>query len=371
MDNLSRDSAVSRRRFIAASTTAAAVALTSRRLLGAPAVQTDSKTGALPVIGDGDYRYEADHNWAKLPDKYTWQTTHNVAVDSEGLIYIIHEGVKNQPDHPSIFVFDADGNYVRSFGQQFQGGGHGLEVRNETGQDFLYVTAYKELKFFAKLDTKGEEVWRRGAPMASGLYAAEEASHPTGEWGRNRFMPTNFAFLPDGGFLLADGYGAYRVHRYNSAGEWQSSFGEPGKGPVQFDTPHGLWIDDRGDGEPLVVVADRANRRLQWRTLAGDHVRTQDGFGLPANVDRRGELLLVPDLQAEVILLNGENEVVARLGSDPAWTKEVMEMKVRVNPSKWQAGRFVHPHDACFVGDDIFVAEWVAGGRVSKLRRVS
>ena len=39
--------------------------------------------------------------------------------------------------------------------------------------------------------------------------------------------------------------------------------------------------------------------------------------------------------------------------------------------SKWHDGRFVHPHDACFgLGGDIFVAEWVSTGRVSKLKRL-
>ena len=88
-------------------------------------------------------------------------------------------------------------------------------------------------------------------------------------------MPTNFAFLPDGGFLVADGYGSYRIHRYDADGKWLSCFGEPGKEDSQFNLPHGIWIDDRGEGEPSIVVADRVNARLQWFTPAGEHVRTQ------------------------------------------------------------------------------------------------
>ncbi|MGC6425875.1 MAG: peptidase, partial [Akkermansiaceae bacterium] len=34
-------------------------------------------------------------------------------------------------------------------------------------------------------------------------------------------------------------------------------------------------------------------------------------------------------------------------------------------------GKFVHPHDACFDPEgNIFVAEWVSTGRVTKLRKV-
>ena len=37
-----------------------------------------------------------------------------------------------------------------------------------------------------------------------------------------------------------------------------------------------------------------------------------------------------------------------------------------------QNAKFVHPHDACFdVDGNILVAEWVATGRMTKLRKVS
>ena len=191
-------------------------------LAGLPTVLTAKKTDSPLVVGDGEHRYEVQHDWPQLPDKFTWQTTHNVAVDKSGCLYVIHEGKADQKDHPSIFVFDPDGQCIRSFGQQFQGGGHGIEIREDAGQEFLYVCAYQALKTFAKLDLNGETVWQKYAPMESGLYAAEEDTKPSGKWGRDRFMPTNFAFLDDGGFLLADGYGAFYIHRYDKDGKWLS-----------------------------------------------------------------------------------------------------------------------------------------------------
>ena len=74
-------SRITRRRFIA--TTAAALAV--------PRVLTAQKSDKQLVIGEGEHRYEVQHNWPQLPDKYSWQTTHNVAVDAEGLLYVIHE----------------------------------------------------------------------------------------------------------------------------------------------------------------------------------------------------------------------------------------------------------------------------------------
>ncbi len=355
----------SRRHFLATTTAAFA----------APQVLTAQKSDKQLVIGEGAHRYEVLHNWAQLPDKYQWQTTHNVAVDAEGLLYVIHEGRENLKDHPSIFVFDDKGKFVRAFGNQFQGGGHGLEVRTEGTAQFLYVTGYQQLKNFAKLTLQGEPVWEKRAPMESMLYPENEDTKPSKRWGRDAFMPTNFAFLPDGGFFVADGYGSFRIHRYDKEGKWVSMFGGPGKGDGQFDTPHGVWIDSRSGRTPSVVVADRANKRLQWFTLEGNHLKTLDGFILPANIDSHQDVLLVPDLSARITLLDKDDKVITHLGEDPAWREQVLKdgMKLRRDEKSegWVAGKFLHPHDACFdAAGNIFVAEWVHTGRITKLRKV-
>jgi len=48
------------------------------------------------------------------------------------------------------------------------------------------------------------------------------------------------------------------------------------------------------------------------------------------------------------------------------------KFQIRRDPSQWRPGKFVHPHDACFDRDgNIFVAEWVSTGRVTKLARMA
>ena len=118
----------SRRDFIKA---AGATALTS--VVAPTILHAADKTGKSNlVVGTGEYRYEVFHDWPQLPSKFSWQTTHNVAIDAEGLLYVIHEGKADLTDHPSIFVFDQKGKYVRSFGNQFQGGGH--EAQGKFGE---------------------------------------------------------------------------------------------------------------------------------------------------------------------------------------------------------------------------------------------
>lgn len=362
MTNGSSDS-ISRRQFFA--TTAAAATAT----VAAPAVLTAAKSDSRIVLGEGDHKFEVHHGWPQLPDKYKWQTTHNVALDKAQNLYVIHEGRAELKDHPSIFVFDPKGKFLRAFGSEFQGGGHGIEVREEDGEEFLYVCAYQQVKSFAKLTLKGETVWRKHAPMESGVYADGEAENPQKIWGRDRFLPTNFAFLDDGGFLLADGYGSFYIHRYDKNAKWQSCFGGPGDGNGKFATPHGIWIDRRPGGKERVVVCDRAHHTLQFLTLDGKHLETQTGYGLPANIDTWHDLMLVPELHARVTLLGEKDKVVARLGADVERIKT--EKVVRNNKKLWKDGRFVHPHDACFgENGDIYVAEWVATGRITKLKRL-
>lgn len=355
----------SRRRFLATSATAAAA-------MAMPAVITADKTGSRVITGEGDYRYEVQHHWPRLPEKFRWQTTHNVAVDRDGFLYVIHEGRRELSDHPSIFVFDPQGRYVRSFGSQFQGGGHGIEVRTEGSEQFLYVCAYQHLKTFAKLSLTGEVVWQKYAPeKETGIYAEGEATKPRKTWGRDRFLPTNFAFLPDGDFFLSDGYGSYHVHRYDRDGNFKGTFGGPGKGEGKFNLPHGIWCDRRPGREPSLVVCDRAHHTVQILGLDGEHRKTLTGFGLPANADTHENLLLIPELVARVTILDEKDEVVARLGDDVERVSADSKHKIRSDESMWKPGRFVHPHDACFDREgNIFVAEWVGTGRVTRLKRL-
>ena len=355
---------ITRRHFLNTTTATGAGISMPQLLLG-------QKSSKETIIGEGKHRFEVQHDWAKLPDKYSWQTTHNVAIDAEGLLYVIHEGHANKKDHPSIFVFDQKGKFIRAFGSQFQGGGHGIEVRTEGKDQFLYVCSYQQVKSFAKMTLEGKTVWEKYAPMESGVYRKDEDKVRVKRWGRDAFMPTNFAFLDDGGFLLADGYGSFCIHRYDKDANWVSKFGGPGKGEGKFNTPHGIWIDRRPGRKPQIVVCDRAHHSLQYFTMDGKYIETLKGYGLPANIDSWKDLLLVPELHARVTLLNDKNEVVARLGDDvERVTKKVKG--VRNDSKKWLPGKFVHPHDACFDKEgNIFVAEWVSTGRVTRLRRLS
>jgi hypothetical protein len=329
----------------------------------APAVLgAEDKAGTKnPIIGSGEHRYECIHNWGELPATIKWQTTHGVAVDAAGLVYITHQGYgKDVMD--TVVVFDPQGKYVRSFGKEWHGGGHGIDIRMEGSEEFLYLCHMSGGGPVVKATPKGEIVWKKGVPEEPNLY--KEAG---------KYRPTNVAFGADGGFYIADGYGSHYIHQYDKDAKHVRSWGGAGKEPGKMQTPHGIWLDNRPGREPSLVVADRANARLQYFTLDGKYLSLVKDVLFPAHFDIRGDVLLVPDLHARVSLFDKDNNVIVHLGDDAEWRKKVLDgFKVRGKPDEWQAGKFVHPHDACFDKDgNIFVAEWVQTGRVSLLKRVT
>src|SRR5262249_51044321 len=107
---------------------------------------SDKAGSKAAVVGSGEYRYECDHHWGQLPANLDWRITHGVTVDEEGLVYIKHQGYPNKNEGPSekppidtIVVFDKDGKFVRSFGKDIYPGGHGIDIRKEGGEQFLYL----------------------------------------------------------------------------------------------------------------------------------------------------------------------------------------------------------------------------------------
>ena len=327
---------------------------------GVPAIvkATDKAGTKNVVIGEWEHQYECVHGWGQLPSHLHWETTHGVTVDEAGFVYIKQQG-DGRTAMDTIVVFDPAGKFVRSFGKGIYPGGHGIDIRKEGGEEVLYLCDIYHREVI-KTNLKGEQVWKRSYPKEAGVYKDVRG-----------YRPTNVAFGPDGGFYVGDGYGSHYIHQYDKDANWVRTWGGEGVAPGKMRTPHGLWLDDRPGRTPSLVVADRANARLQYFTLDGKHLGFVNGLLFPAHFDIRGEVLLVPDLHARVSLFDRNNKVIVHLGDDPEWIKEVKKLKVRNEPNRCPAGKFIHPHDACFDRDgNIFVVEWVPAGRVSFLRRV-
>ena len=355
---------VSRRSALKAGS-AAALLTGTPFLRAAPFVRTADKTGGKPVtVGSGEYVYEWNGDWAQLPDGFAWGNTHGVCQSSDGTIFVCHQTEDDdQAVRDVVLAFDPDGRFVRSWGEEFHGGGHGLDLRTEGGEEVLYFTDLSR-PCTVKFTLTGEEIRRWGKPEGTDQYGPE-----------TKYLGTNVAFTPDGGFFVGDGYGSSYLVKYDAEGELVRVVGGKGSAPGELNVPHGLWWDARSGREPALAVADRANHRLSYFDADGNFLRIEAEGTVPApcDLDGRKQLAVVPDLDARVSLLDAGDELVTHLGADGASIAAALAdgRALRKQPKKWVPGKFVAPHDAAFVnGDDLLVAEWVPTGRLTYLTRV-
>ena len=322
---------------------------------------TNKSGSALPVVRAGEHAYEVIHDWGTLPSNLRYGNTHGVCEDAQGHIYVHHTVHETSESPDTMVVFDADGRFVRSWGGEFKGGAHGLHIRTEGRDQYLYLCDTRRA-VVAKTTTTGEVVWQLGYPREAGVYTVNADGTPG-----TKYSPTNVAIAPNGDVYVADGYGSSYINQYNSTGEYIRTFGGPGNGPGQLSCPHGLIVDTRGP-EPVLMVADRANRRIQVLTLDGRHIRFVEGTNHPCHFSEHRGLMVVPDLWARVTLLDRDNRVIGHLGDNgpDSWKS------VRTGPREsFPPARFVCPHSATFDRHgNIFVVEWVEVGRVTKLRKV-
>ena len=63
------------------------------------------------LLGSGNFQYEVDVAWGKLPDGWTYKEAAAVGVDGNDNVYVFSRG-----DHPMI-VFDRHGDFLRSVGR--------------------------------------------------------------------------------------------------------------------------------------------------------------------------------------------------------------------------------------------------------------
>ena len=92
--------------------------------------------------------------------------------------------------------------------------------------------------------------------------------------------PTGIALAPEGDLYVSDGYGNARVHKFTVDGDLLFSWGEPGEGNSQFETPHNVCVDREG----TVYVADRQNRRMQIFNARGEFITQWDDMWWPCDM---------------------------------------------------------------------------------------
>lgn len=309
--------------------------------------------------GSGDLTYETVANWCQIPQgKEVLGATHGgIVVDKAGIIYF-----SMQEGEHGLMVYRPDGTFLRGIAPGYTGM-HGLTIREEGGQEYIYAAqlavgnAKNPGPQALKLKLDGSVVMKIGVPMESGKY--KDA---------NQYKPTAIAVAPTGDIYVADGYGQNWIHRFDSNGKYKSSFGGRGKEPGQFQTCHGMGLDTRGE-KPLLLIADRENKRLQHFDLDGNFIAVvTENLRRPCSMSFHGDKVAVAELQGRVTILDGDNNHAAYLGDNP---DEKQWANFKVNPTDFQEGIFTAPHGVSFdKAGNVYVMDWNYTGRVSKLKLI-
>lgn len=336
------------------------------------AIQTAAKgQSPLPRMGRAPYLYEVHHDWAQLPPQIRFGNTHGIVVTADRRVVVAHTVHKSSESADAICIFDDKGRFVKSWGADLRGGAHGLTLRKEGGTEYLYHC--DNVKGFVRKSTlDGDVVWLMHAPIASGLY--QKASE---------YKPSNLAIAPNGHLFVADGYGKFYIHQYDERLQWVRSFGgsrelmdknkdaETGRGTTIW--PHAIGIDTRGK-QPLLMVGERgANSRVQYFDLNGAPLHSiKEGVRWPSTFDFLGGTILMPDLKAVVTLFDANNQPLVQLGDGRQADGKTYEGIRTQERSAFAPGQFVAPHAAAFDPEgNIYVAEWVEVGRITKLKKLS
>jgi len=214
----------------------------------------------------------------------------------------------------------------------------------------------KENWLFIKLKTDGTVVQKITAPPEAGFKTPNE-------WRLTAAVPG-----PDGSIFIANGYGDSRIFRFDSKGQYKTSYGGKGSTEGLFDCSHGMSVDTRYD-QPLLLVCDRENRRLCHFDFDGKFVRTvTQHLRRPCQVSLYGDYAVVSELEGRATILDRDNVPVAFLGDNPQKTQWA---NYNLEPREIATGYFSAAHGCFFDRDaNIYISDWNRTGRVTKLARM-
>jgi hypothetical protein len=245
----------------------------------------DGRTGDYQAVA-GWWKPAADHD-----DTWTWGEVSGVAVDTPDRIIVAvwgdrsADGTEREGSSNYLVVVDRDGNVVENWSQWDT-------TFNKPHQ--VYISPYDAERHVWVVERGGgrgvhmqvmkftndgsELVMRLGEPDHPTSREEARANPNPGPYTYGE--PAVLAFLPDGSFLLGDGYWNTRIIKYDAEGEYLMEWGEAGSGPGQFDLVHGLAVDR----EQRVYVADRRNNRVQVFTEDGAFIEEWPDITDPVGV---------------------------------------------------------------------------------------
>jgi sugar lactone lactonase YvrE len=179
-----------------------------------------------------------------------------VATNSKGHVFVYHRSAPTS----KLWEFDQNGNFLKEIGKNYYGFEFAHSVRVDPQDNIWTVDEGTNMVTKFSPDGKVLMVLGRRPPAIGGAVATRTGPNPPAE--KYIFCrPTDVGWDPQGNIFVSDGYCNNRVVKYDPQGRFLAQAGseKPGKGLGEFNLPHGMQVDGKGN----VWVADRSNFRYQ------------------------------------------------------------------------------------------------------------
>lgn len=368
---------IKRRQFLQSSTALAIGATILPSCLSSKSTQNRNPD----IIGHGDFKYRVHKDWGNLDStQHPVKNCHEMVMDAKGRLIMVGDHTKN-----NILIYDKSGKLLDYWGIRYTNG-HGLTIWDAGGDEFLFICDNSTGKGFGhwgsviKTTLDGRELMKIDHPSKYGAYEEED-----------NWSPTETAIGPNGDIYIADGYGSCYILQFNEKGEFIRKFGGRGNKENQFQTAHGVCIDNRDSNNPTLLVTSRAHNAFKRFTLDGKYLETIhlpgayvcrpviDGENLyagvcwssavpfdPKNGEKTHPYHIAPN-SGFVTILDKNNKVVSNPGgSKPKYKSGTLQTILQEQPI------FNHCHDVCIDEDkNIYVCQWNANETYPvKLERV-
>jgi NHL repeat-containing protein len=207
------------------------------------------------ITGVPDIPFTSVPNFLKLPPGENLGESVAVATNSKGNVFVYH-----RRDTTRLFEFDRNGNFVKEIGKGYYGFEFAHSVRVD--KDDNIWTVDEGTNMVTKFSPEGRVlmvIGRRPPPVDGPVVFPAGPNQPAQKYLFCR--PTDVGFDPQGNIFVSDGYCNNRVVKFDRNGRFVAQAGseKAGKGLGEFNLPHGLQVDEKGN----VWVADRTNQRYQ------------------------------------------------------------------------------------------------------------
>jgi DNA-binding beta-propeller fold protein YncE len=218
--------------------------------------------------------FDSVPNLLKLPkDTYLGEVS-GVAVNSKGHIFVFSRGNTTGPAYAAsaaqLLEFDRDGKYIGEIGHNLYAWSFAHTVRID--KDDNIWAADKGSDMVIKFSPAGQVLMVFGRKQEASDEGTEPLRHPKPPLppvdGMFRQV-TDMTWDAAGDTFISDGYINARVGKADKNGKWLKSFGEPGDGPGQLNTPHSIASDNQGN----IYVANRGNARIEVFDSDGKYLR--------------------------------------------------------------------------------------------------